>query len=107
MGHCVFNADNGLAGKGDGMPSEATTPKQAKPVSASERKAQVAKAEAEMNQHRAAFNNYRQADAKLRKAKKKGEAPEAKLTSAKDKARKGHNAFMAAYTARKRLLKAS
>ena len=91
------------------MASKATTPKQAKakPLSATERKAQVAKAEAEMKKHRPAFQTYRNADAKVRKAKKNGEAPEARHENAKDKHRKGHNAFMAAYTRRKRLLKAS
>lgn len=53
------------------MASKATTPKaEAKPLSATERKAQVAKAEAEMK-HRPAFHAYRNADAKVRKAKKK------------------------------------
>jgi hypothetical protein len=87
----------------------ATTPKgkQAKPLSAAERKAQVAKAKAEMDKHRKAFNAYRGADAQLRKAKKNGTAPEAKHTTAKDKNRAGHNAFMTSYTLRKRLLKAS
>jgi hypothetical protein len=57
-----------------------------------------AEAEAEMMKHRKAFSVYRQADALVRKAKKNGTAPEAKHVAAKDKARKGHNAFMSAYT---------
>jgi hypothetical protein len=75
-----------------------------KALSATERKAQVAKAEAEMKRHHTAFNAYRQADARIRAAKKKGEAPEPRHENAKDKHRKGHNAYMAAYTRRKRLL---
>jgi hypothetical protein len=86
------------------MPSNA--PQQAKALSAKERDAQVAKATAEMDKHRKAFNNYRQADAHLRAAKKNGKAPEARHENAKDKNRNGHNAFMAAYTRRKRLLAA-
>jgi hypothetical protein len=88
------------------MASKATTPKaEAKPLSATERKAQVAAAEAAMKKQRPAFQAYRNADAHLRKAKQKGEAPQARHENAKDKNRKGHNAFMAAYTLRKRLLK--
>jgi hypothetical protein len=51
--------------------------KEAKPLSATERKAEVARAEAEMTKHRPAFQAYRNADAKVRKAKKNGKAPEA------------------------------
>jgi hypothetical protein len=55
------------------MASKATTPKhEAKPLSATERKAQVAKAEAEMKKHRPALQAYRSADAKVRKAKQNG-----------------------------------
>ena len=63
--------------------------KEAKPLSATERKAQVAKATAEMEKHRPAFQAYRNADAQVRKAKKNGNAPEAKHQQAKDKNRKG------------------
>jgi hypothetical protein len=87
------------------MTSKAT-PK-AKPLSASERKAAVAKATAEMDKNRKAFQGYRNADAQVRKAKKNGAAPEAKHVAAKDKHRAGHNAFMSAYARRTRLLKAS
>lgn len=57
-----------------------------------------------MKKHRATFQAYRHADAKVRKAKN-GKAPQSQHENAKDKHRKGHNAFMAAYTRRKRLVK--
>jgi hypothetical protein len=51
-----------------------------------------------------AFNAYRNADANLRAAKKKGEAPEARHENIKDKNRAAHNSYMKAYALRRRLL---
>jgi hypothetical protein len=83
-----------------------TKPKaeQAKAPTAKELDAQVAEAEADMTKHSKAFNAYRGADAKLRAAKKNGEAPESRHEQAKEKNRKGHNRYMAAYARRRRLL---
>jgi hypothetical protein len=83
----------------------ATTPTKPK-LNAAERKAQVAKAEAETKKHVKAFNGYRLAHDKAAAAKRNGEAVEPHV-AAKEKQRKGHNLYMAAYTRRKRLLKAT
>jgi hypothetical protein len=107
MGHCVFNADNGRRARGDGRHGNHEA--QGQGGQAPERYG----AQGRGGQGRGRDDEAPPGIPGLPQRRRQGaqgeeerQGPGGRHENAKDKNRKGHNAFMAAYTLRKRLLAA-